>query len=238
MIGFFLRKRKFSVEERNLFASITRLSGRKPKNFELYKLALRHSSISQQSNERLEFLGDAILDSVVAEYLFLKFPFKNEGFLTELRSRLVKRESLNFLAEKTGLSHLIEYNPKMGGKPKSMYGNALEAFVGAVYLDHGYKYSFHFIINMLLKPYLDINDVIDSNRNFKSALIEWAQKNGEKIEFKIIQEEGDNHNKVFNSVVLVNYEAVGSGIGTSKKKAEQSAAEQACKTLEIEKNLE
>lgn len=237
MIGFF-RTLKLSGEERNLFASVTRIAGRKPKNFDLYKLALRHSSISDHSNERLEFLGDAILDSVIAEYLFRKFPFKNEGFLTELRSRLVKRESLNILAEKTGLCNLIEFNKKITGRSRSMYGNAMEAFIGAIYLDHGYNYSYHFIINYLIKPYFDIQEVIESNRNFKSTLIEWAQKNDKNIEFKIVKEAGEKHNKVFNSIVLVNYEEVGRGSGSSKKKAEQSAAEQACKTLDIEKNLE
>lgn len=235
MIGFF---RKFEKHERNLFSSIRGIVGKKPKNFEVYKLALRHSSVSEQSNERLEFLGDAILDSVVAEFLFKKFPFKNEGFLTELRSRLVKRETLNILAEKTGLNRLVEINVSVNGKNSSIYGNALEAFVGAIYLDHGYKFSYDFIINKLIKPYLNIQDVIDSNRNFKSTIIEWAQKNGHSIAFEIVKEEGDNHKKFFNSVVLLNNEPVGDGSGHSKKKAEQAAAEKVCRSLELNKSLE
>ncbi len=235
MWGFF---RKQSSDERNLFASISGIVGKKPKNFELYKLALRHSSISEQSNERLEFLGDAVLGAAVAEFLFNKFPFKNEGFLTELRSRLVKRESLNALAEKIGLRRLVSINHKGNGVSNSVYGNALEAFVGAVYLDHGYKYCYEFIINRLIRPYLDIQIVIDNNRNFKSMLIEWAQKNGHRIEFQILTEDGDSHKKSFISIVLLNYEQVGKGAGPSKKKAEQHAAENACKTLEVYKNLE
>lgn len=234
-LGFF---RKRNGNERNLFSSITGIVGKKPKNFEVYKLALRHSSVSAQSNERLEFLGDAILDSVVADFLFKKFPYKNEGFLTELRSRLVKRETLNILAEKTGLNRLVEINGKVTGVNSSVYGNALEAFVGAVYLDHGYNFSYNFIIEKLIKRYLDIQQVIESNRNFKSTVIEWAQKNGHPIEFQIVKEEGDNHKKSFNSVVLVNCEIVGKGSGPSKKKAEQAAAEKACKSLELNKSLE
>ena len=235
MIGFF---RIIPKHERNLFSSIRGIVGKKPKNFEVYKLALRHSSVSAQSNERLEFLGDAILDSVVADFLFKKFPFKNEGFLTELRSRLVKRESLNILAEKTGVNRLVEINVKVNGKNSSIYGNALEAFIGAVYLDHGYDFSYDFIINRLIRPYLNIQDVIDSNRNFKSTLIEWAQKNGHSVEFKIVKEEGDHNKKFFNSVVLLNCEVIGQGEGHSKKKAEQAAAEKACKSQGINKNLE
>lgn len=234
MIGFF---RKLDSKERNLFATVTRISGKKPKNFEIYKLALRHSSVSKQSNERLEFLGDAVLGSVVADFLFKKFPFKTEGFLTELRSRIVKRESLNTLSEKIGLSDIVDYNKRSGGS-KSVFGNALEAFVGSVYLDHGYEYSCKFILGKLIKPYINIDDLIEENRNFKSTLIEWAQKNNHQIEFKIVAEEGDNHKKTFNSVVLLNYEIVGKGAGFSKKRAEQAAAEKACQSLEVYKNLE
>lgn len=235
MIGFF---RKQSTEERNLFSSIRGIVGKKPKNFELYKLALRHSSVSNQSNERLEYLGDAILGAAVADFLFRKYPFKNEGFLTELRSRLVKRESLNALAEKIGLRKLLSISSNNSGISNSVYGNALEAFVGAIYLDHGYAYCYEFVINRLIRPYLNIQDVIDSNRNFKSTLIEWAQKNGHHIEFQIVTEEGENHKKSFISIVLLNYEQVGKGAGPSKKKAEQSAAEKACKTLDLYKALE
>jgi ribonuclease-3 len=235
LLGFF---RKQSAEERNLFSSIRGIVGKRPKNFELYKLALRHSSVSDHSNERLEFLGDAILGAVVADFLFKKFPYKNEGFLTELRSRLVKRESLNSLSEKIGLRKLLFINPKSTGVSISAYGNALEAFVGAIYLDHGYKFCYKFIINRLIHPYLDIQDVIEENRNFKSALIEWAQKMGHQIEFKITDEEGERHNKSFVSIVLLNCEEVGKGIGSSKKKAEQKAAEKACVKLEVYKNLE
>jgi ribonuclease III len=233
LLGFF---RKHTTEERNLFSSISGIVGKKPKN---YKLALRHSSISDQSNERLEFLGDAILDAVIADYLFKKFPFKNEGFLTELRSRLVKRESLNALAEKIGLRRLLQINPhSSSGVSASVYGNALEAFVGAIYLDRGYTFSYEFIINRLIRPYLDLQDVIDTNRNFKSALIEWAQKNNQHLSFEIVNEEGNHHNKSFVSIVLLNLEEVGRGIGSSKKKAEQKAAEKACIKLEVYKSLE
>jgi ribonuclease III len=235
LLGFF---RKYRSEERNLYSSIRGIIGKRPRNFELYKLALRHSSVSDQSNERLEFLGDAILDAVIADYLFKKFPFKNEGFLTELRSRLVKRETLNALAEKIGLRRLLQIQPNSSGISVSVYGNALEAFVGAIYLDRGFDFSYDFIINRLIRPYLVLQDVIDTNRNFKSALIEWAQKNTKHLEFKILNHDEDIKSKSFKCEVFVNYESVGKGAGSSKKKAEQSAAEKACIALEINKYLE
>ena len=143
MFKFFGKK---STKDQNLSATIAGIIGSKPKNLELYQLSVRHSSVSKESNERLEYLGDAILGSIVAEYLFKKYPYKDEGFLTEIRSRIVKRESLNQLSQTIGLHKLVEFNFHRGGpSPKSVYGNALEAFIGAIYLDKGYKFSCKFI---------------------------------------------------------------------------------------------
>lgn len=229
MFSFFKKKPQ---DLQLLQRTVTGLLGKKPKNLTLYQLAFKHSSVSKDSNERLEFLGDAILGAVVADYLFKKFPYKDEGFLTEIRSRIVKRESLNSLALKLGLDKIIVFQ-KGNNSQKSIYGNALEAFIGAIYLDLGYKACFHFIISNMISPYIDLKETIENNRNFKSMLIEWAQKNEQSINFKIIHEEGLNHNKEFTSQVVLGGKALTTGKGFSKKKAEQAAAEKTCIDLGI-----
>lgn len=230
MFGFFEK----SNEDKNFKATIKGILGSRAKNIDLYRLAIRHSSVSGDSNERLEYLGDAILGAVVADFLFAKFPYRDEGFLTEMRSRIVKRDSLNALAEKIGLSKIIEFNFGKGiAVKKTIYGNALEAFIGAVYLDKGYHFTFQFILNSLIRPHIDIQDLIDNDRNFKSQLIEWSQKDGKKVVFQIASEDGEKHNRTFNAQVILDDEIIASGLGHSKKKAEQAAAEKACLTLGI-----
>ncbi|MCP4520815.1 MAG: ribonuclease III [Cytophagales bacterium] len=236
MLSLFSRKNK-SEKDLTLYTTIKGILGKKPKNLDLYKLAVQHSSVSKDSNERLEYLGDAILGAIVAEYLFKKFPYKDEGFLTEIRSRIVKRESLNGLALKIGLNKVLQFQTQhkhVKHMNQSIYGNALEAFIGAIYLDRGYKFCTKFIINGLIKPYINIQDIIDNHHNFKSVLIEWSQKNSKKIKFNIIKEKGTKHNtKEFTSQVSIDDEIVGQGIGFSKKKAEQAAAQKACVLLQI-----
>ena len=226
--------RPLTDKEKTLLSNVKGIIGRKTTNVALYQLAVRHSSVSKDSNERLEFLGDAILGSVVAEFLFKKFPYKDEGFLTEIRSRIVKRDSLNTIAQKIGLDKIIEFNDnKRGVRTASIYGNALEAFIGAVYLDKGYKFSRKFVINQLVKPHINLDELIEQNLNFKSTLIEWAQKGGKKASFEIIEEIGKKHQKQFTSQAVIDGEPIGKGTGFSKKKAEQSAAENACIALGI-----
>jgi ribonuclease-3 len=210
---------------------------------ELYALAMRHSSAGTEqlkgyveSNERLEYLGDAVLGMVVAEYLFTKYPLKDEGFLTEIRSRLVNRESLNNLARKIGLSDLIEYNGIQKTKSqsfKSIYGNALEALVGAVFLDKGHKFCRVFILKKLIIPHFDLSHVIENDQNFKSKIIEWSQKESKNVSFRVVEVDSDRHFKRFEAKVLLNEKTLGTGYGLTKKKAEQDAAEKSCKTLKI-----
>jgi ribonuclease-3 len=204
---------------------------------------MRHSSAGTEqlkgyveSNERLEYLGDAVLGMVVAEYLFTKYPLKDEGFLTEIRSRLVNRESLNNLARKIGLSDLIEYNGVQNTKSqsfKSIYGNALEALVGAVFLDKGYKFCRVFILKKLIIPHFDLTHVIENDQNFKSKIIEWSQKESKNVSFKVVEADSDKHFKRFEAKVLLNKKTIGTGYGLTKKKAEQDAAEKSCKALKI-----
>ena len=222
-----------SENDKTLYATIKGILGKKPKNLDLYKLAVRHSSMNEDSNERLEFLGDAILGAVIAEYLFKKFPYKDEGFLTEIRSRIVKRESLNSLALRIGLNKILEFQnigTSNEGKKlhQSIYGNALEAFIGAVYLDRGYHFCKIFIIEQLVNPYINLQEVIDSQHNYKIILIEWVQKHGKSIHFDVIEEHGSKHSREFTSEVSVDDEIVGKGRGYSKKKSEQAAAQKAC----------
>lgn len=237
----FLRIR--SRERSKLSKSVLRITGLTPRNLELYRLSISHTSASKispntgqrESNERLEYLGDAILGAVIADYLFKKYPFENEGFLTEIRSRIVNRESLNNLARKIGLDKLIQYdgNPKNRSAYKSVMGDALEAFVGAVYLDHGFKRCYRFIISRLIHPHLDLDDIITRNKNFKSIVIEWAQRENRDLRFEIIKESGSKHQKEFVAQVLVDNEPLATGKGFSKKKAEQAAAEKSCEVLNL-----
>lgn len=219
--------------------SIHLLTGFRPGNIDLYTLATRHSSAVQgkEHNERLEFLGDAVLGLIVAEFLFKKFPFREEGFLTEIRSRIVNGEHLALLARKTGLSSLIDHDRKQKSSlmyRSSMYGDALEALVAAVYLDHGFEKCRKFVTDKLIKPHCDIDAILDQNVNFKSQLIELAQKNSKKATFAIRGESGASHNRQFLAEAYIDEELVGTGKGLSKKKAEQAAAEAALKSIKIE----
>lgn len=235
--------KKYSEKERKLISAVKQITGDRPRNIELYSLAMKHTSVAKvsslgirQSNERLEYLGDAILGAVVAEYLFKKFPYKNEGFLTEIRSRIVNREALNNLAIKIGLNHLVEYDTrrrKNNLSHKSLYGDAMEAFIGAYYLDRGFKSCKKFIIRKLLRRYYDLNDIVGTTINFKSKLIEWSQKNSKSVQFDIISQKGEKHNRQFTAEITVESKRMAVGYGFSKKKAEQDAARKTCEKLEI-----
>ena len=229
-------------KDKKLKNAVEHIIGENPSNLTLYRLAFMHSSVSKEtiakgykdSNERLEFLGDSVLGMITAEYLFKKFPFKDEGFLTEIRSRMVSRESLNVVARKIGLDKLVEYdgNRRTVLARTSMYGDALEALIGAIYLDKGFRFTRSFIIKKIITQHFDIETVVQNNPNFKSIVIEWAQREGKAIRFDIV-EEGSKHNKEFTATIYVNEEAFSIGQGYSKKKAEQTAAMKACEKLEI-----
>lgn len=222
----------------------------------LYRLATRHVSVAKrnkqgirESNERLEYLGDAVLGVVVAEYLFKKFPFKDEGFLTEIRSRIVNRESLNRVARKLGVSDLVQVEE--GGKRpdrspsenkrasrgrsrlsyKSLGGNTLEALIGAVYLDKGFQASRRFILKKILVPHFDLSAVVENDTNYKSKVIEWAQKHNREIRYEIVETRGGNQYKEFITQLLLDNEPISTGSGYSKKKSEQSASEKALSVL-------
>ncbi|OFX46912.1 MAG: ribonuclease III [Bacteroidetes bacterium GWC2_33_15] len=220
---------------------IYRLTGFYPRNISIFKIAFTHKSASIQfdndkyiNNERLEYLGDAILAAVIADYLFSYFPFKKEGFLTKMRARIVSREQLNEIALKLGFQQLVVSQMKINGT-KNIYGNAFEALIGAIYIDKGYKKTKKFIISRIIKKHININDLILVDSDYKSQLIEFAQKN--KLEIQFDDSEADiteQNSPTFISKVILNGQILGTGTGTSKKEAQQNASREALgKVLDI-----
>jgi ribonuclease III len=243
LIKFFNRLfAQYSSKDKQLIRSIKTITGSTPYNIRLYELAMKHSSIAEfnekgikESNERLEYLGDAVLGTVVAEYLFKRFPYKDEGFLTEIRSRIVNRESLNRLAVKIGLSELVEFDARKRNNQshKSLYGDAMEAFIGAMYLDKGFEFCKIFIVRKLIMHHFDIDEVVETTTNFKSSVIEWGQKNNKEVQFLVVDEIGAKHKRQFKTILTIGDEEIAEGFGYSKKKAEQDAARKACEKLGI-----
>lgn len=233
MIDFLLRpyRRNFG-ENRLYYRIIDDMFGFIPHNIELYKLALIHKSASlilengrAINNERLEFLGDAVIEAVTSDYLFIEFPDRDEGFMTQLRSRIVSRQSLNELAVHLGLDRQVISNSGAGIVQKHIYGDAFEAMMGAIYLDQGYDFVNRLLINGIYYRYLNLDELIESETDFKSRLIEWSQKNHHRILFRTDHDQGySSAHPVFRCTVLVDDIEVGHGSGDSKKEAEQQAA--------------
>ncbi|MFD1257117.1 ribonuclease III [Mucilaginibacter terrae] len=227
---------------RKYVKSLKNLLGFVPGNLSLYRLAFRHKSVAQSvkkgvknSNERLEFLGDAVLGSVVAEVLFKMYPYEDEGFLTELRSKIVNRNNLNQLARKLGFDQLIQYDNRMVNSTRqgSLLGDAFEALIGAVYLDKGYDFTKSFLINHIIKAHIDIHTLEQTETNFKSKLIEWCQRHGKDVLFELTQNQDGESNKLFTVQVNIDGDIMGLGKEFSKKNAEKLAAEKACEALGI-----
>jgi ribonuclease-3 len=229
-----------SKEDKKLIAAIKAIAGFAPGNLEIYRLAcihrskLRHKEGTKDSNERLEYLGDAVLGAAVADYLFKKYPFQDEGFLTEIRSRIVNRESLNNLARKIGIANIVQYDHKNTQLQKVILGNTLEALVGAVYLDKGYLKCKKFVIDKLIQPYFDLEVVVKSEPNHKSRVIEWAQRQAKEIRFEV-SEVKRGRGREFCAQVFLQGEPYAIGYGLTKKKAEQDAAEKTFAILEPKK---
>lgn len=218
------------------------LLGFYPNNISLYKLAFRHSSVAQiikegvkDSNERLEFLGDSVIGSVVADYLFKRFPFKDEGFLTKMRSRMVSRASHNQIALRLGLKIFIELDNERfkSLQPNSIYGDAYEALVGAIYLDKGFDAAQAFIINKIINMHIDMHEIENKEIDFKSKFIEWVQREKKEYRFEVIQDGSGSLNKPFIIELWVSNEMISRVEHVSKRKAEQLVAEQVCTILEI-----
>ncbi|MCE3281134.1 MAG: rnc [Bacteroidetes bacterium] len=233
--------RAYFSPEKKLHTSLKNILGFYPDNISLYKLAFRHSSAAKNikkgvkdSNERLEFLGDSVIGTVVADYLFKKFPYKDEGFLTKMRSKMVSRAKHNQIAMKLGLNQLIEANnDRFGSKPSSINGDAYEALIGAIYLDKGYKFAQKFILNRIINVHIDMDEVETKEVDFKSKFIEWAQKEKKEFEYETVVDGTTVPDKQFVLNLLVDGEIVGHAQHLSKKRAEQLASEDACKKLDI-----
>lgn len=187
-------------------------------------------------NERLEFLGDAVLGMVMAEFLFKKYPFESEGFLTELRSKVVSRKSLSKLAIDMGLTQYLFFDKNISDNRiaiNTIAGNALEALIGAIYLDLGYVKAKKFIHEKILRTYINFEELIEQVDNYKSLLNQWCQKNKKELKFIIEDEKGKNHFKIYTICAVIDGEKVGLGRGNSKKIAEQLASEESCKKLQL-----
>ena len=233
MIDFLLRpfRRNFG-KDKAFYAAIDDMFGFIPNNIELYKLALIHKSASivldngqHINNERLEFLGDAVLECVSSDYLFIEFPDKNEGFLTQLRSKMVSRQTLNEVAKRIGLDDYVITHSSNNLSQKHIYGDAFEAMMGAIYLDQGYDFVNCLLINRIFVDYIKVGSLLESETDFKSRLIEWCQKNHHTIHFVTSHDKTySSTHPFFYSKVLIDNMEVGYGAGDSKKEAEQRAA--------------
>jgi len=227
------------------YLSFSKVLGFYPDHIELYQEAVTHRSSSLRSekgrwvnNERLEFLGDAILDAIVADILYKKFEVKKEGFLTSMRSRIVQRETLNKLAVELGLDKLIVSSTRNLAHNANINGDALEAIIGAIYLDQGYRVAKKFVYETMIKQHMSIENVIKHEVDFKSRLIEWGQKNKIDVVFNVIESTYDeDNNPIFYSCVLVGGLEVGSGRGYSKKESHQAAAKEAIGKIQSDKSI-
>lgn len=231
-------------KERELFSSLHEILGFYPGDIEIYKTALMHRSVVFRNprginNERLEFLGDAVLGSIVADIVYKHFPNKREGFLTEARSKIVKRESLGKIAEDMGLIRLIRNANHNQNHNSYMGGNAMEALIGAVYLDKGYRHCMKFIQKRIIDNLLNIDKVAYKEVNFKSKLIEWTQKSRVKLEYKLVsaEKEGNGSSPVFVYDISLEGILAGTGRGYTKREAQQLASKQAYNKIKKDPNF-
>lgn len=228
--------------EGDFFMFVSEVAGIKPKDFSLYELAFKHSSSSHLSskklplnNERLEFLGDAILGAVIADYLYHHYPEKDEGFLTSMRSKIVSRNNLNSVSKKLGIHNLVLSKLDNKKPSKSVGGDTLEALIGAIYLDKGIAEAKKFIYTRIINEHVYLEDLEHSIISHKSLFIEWAQKERRDFEFLLLNQWGKQHNMTFEMGLLLDNNIVSRAEGYSKKNAEEQAAEKANELLNISK---
>lgn len=211
--------------------------GFSPNNISLYKTALTHRSVREradENNERLEYLGDAVLSALVADYLFMRYPYKEEGFLTEMRSKMVNRQQLNEIAMRMGLKKITLYNKSDGSlKVSQIFGNTLEALVGAIYLDRGYKKTAKWVTERIILPHMFIDDLELLEINHKNKLYGWANKNGKVLEFETVEEKIENGRRLFTIAAVVDGNKIAEGKAFNKKDASQIAAQTAVVMLGI-----
>ena len=240
----FDRIRLRTTKHKEPYLSLYNILGFLPKDISLYEQAFIHRSVSavtygiNSNNERLEFLGDAVLDAIIADIVYKHFPNKREGFLTNTRSKIVQRESLNFIALELGLDKKLSALPHAAIHNKYLYGNALEALIGAVYLDQGYRRCCQFVQEKMLDKYISLNKLASQEVNFKSRLLEWGQKAKLNIEFDLVESfTTDDGKAVFQTSVLLEGTPLGTGIGNTKKESQQLAAKTAIKKINKDKSV-
>lgn len=231
-------------KEKDLYRSLFSMLGFYPRHIQYYKEALVHRSMGEYqegryiNNERLEFLGDAILDAVVADVLFHQYKKKREGFLTSTRSKIVQRETLGKVAVMMGLDKRLQSHTNSSAHNSYLAGNAFEALVGAIYLDRGYDFCLEYVRCQILNHYLDIGKMASKEVNFKSRLLEWSQKNKVQVNFELIKETKDESGTpVFKSRVLLNDIECGRGTGYSKKESQQKACHNALNNIKKKKTF-
>jgi ribonuclease-3 len=221
------------IHDRRKFQSgLKSILGFRPRNLRLYEMAFIHRSASyvhtdgtRINNERLEYLGDAIIDSILSDYLFHLYPDASEGFLTKSRARIVNRETLNQLGISMGLDRLIVSNLAPSDSPRSLYGNAVEALTGAIFIDRGYDRTRRFFIEKALKQHLDLSAVLSEETDYKSLILEYCQKNKLKISFTFQESSVENGlHPLFSVNLHINNNTVARGEGSTKKEAEQEAS--------------
>ncbi|MFW5823241.1 MAG: ribonuclease III, partial [Tangfeifania sp.] len=223
------RIKLFSSPRKGFYLFLKDLLGFYPSNLKLYDLAFIHKSASvfdsqgnMVNNERLEFLGDAILGAIIADFLYNRFPQQDEGYLTKNRSKLVNRTFLTRLTFEMGLNVFIDSNTTKNIDKSHIYGDALEALIGAIYLDKGFLQAKYFVTKKILSKFVNLNEIEQEDSNFKSQLIEWSQKNKKEVKFETREEQVKNKSKLprFIAVVEVDNKELGKGTGTSKKEAQ------------------
>ena len=222
----------YLLDKQDFSSSLRKITGIRTANLRIYEAAFIHRSASfylpdgkRINNERLEFLGDAVLDAILSDYLFEKFPDANEGFMTKIRSRIVNREVLNQLAISMGLNKILVSNVNSTHSTRNLYGDALEALIGAVFLDKGFKKTKDLFIGKVFRKYLNLATIVNTDSDYKSMVFEWVQKHKTNLTFTYNEEYDFKLKKsVFSTTLIINKKEFGTGQGASKKEAEQEAA--------------
>ena len=237
MVRYWLTYITLSRERKVYFRQLCNVLGFTPGQLNLYRTALSHRSVKEgadENNERLEYLGDAILSGVVADYLFKRYPYKGEGFLTEMRSKMVNRQTLNEVALKMGLKKITYYNKSDNSlKISQIFGNTLEALVGAIYLDQGYDKTRRWVFRRIVIPHMFMEDLENLEINHKNKLYGWANKNGKVLEFETLDEKMEKGRRLFRVGAVVDGELIAEGKAYNKKDASQIAAQLAVEKLGI-----
>lgn len=239
LVRYFIQYLGIDKTSRSFYKQLCNVLGFAPGTLSLYKTALSHRSVkenTEENNERLEYLGDAILSGIVADYLFKRYPYKGEGFLTEMRSKMVNRQTLNEIAVKMGLKKITIYNKNDGSlKVSQIFGNTLEALVGAIYVDKGFNPTKQWVLKRIIIPHMFVEDLETLEINHKNKLYGWANKNGKNLEFETLEERFENGRRLFTVGAVVDGELMAEGKAFNKKDASQIASQIAVEKLGLGK---